>query len=179
MLLLLLNEYICGPAGRIMEDRVTAPTASYVAPKTFTYVPPAGEADGARRLNMWKSSDGEQKDSAKYLELMAEKERTRDKGLVTTFCAPVKPPVISERKKEQKREAAANPGGVYEVQAMESKVAVQAWEAERDERAAAAAAQAAKRKAKRDKKKSKKKAKGNAVEGDGEEAADDIDDADD
>jgi len=148
-----------------MEDMVTAATASYVAPKTFTYVPPAGAADGARRPNMWKGTDGEQADSAKYLEAMAEKDRTRDKGLVTTFHAPVVPPVLSDRRKERKREVDTAPKDVYEV-GTTSKEAAAAWEAERDERAAAVASQAAKRKAKRDKKKGNKKAKAGA-EGDG------------
>mmetsp|Transcript_28325 Transcript_28325/g.57107 ORF Transcript_28325/g.57107 Transcript_28325/m.57107 type:complete len:164 (-) Transcript_28325:133-624(-) len=162
-----------------MEDMVTAATASYVAPKVFTYVPPAGAADGARRLNMWKGTDGEQTDSAKYLEAMAEKERTKDKGLVTTFHAPVKPPLASDRRKEKQREMNTAPTDVYEV-GTESKEAAAAWEAERDERAAAVAAQAAKRKAKRDKKKGKKKAKGAQAEtGDGRDDIEDQEDEDD
>ena len=153
-----------------MEDRVTPAAASYVAPKTFTYVPPAASDMGARRPNAWRGTDGTEKDSEKYTALMEEKERTRDKGLVTVFSAPVKDP--PKRKEhwssknddtQQVKKAVVDPN-VYEVTKVGATELAEkaAWEAERAARAAAVDAQAAKRKAKRDKQKAKKKAKGGA-----------------
>lgn len=147
-----------------MEDMVTAPTAAYVAPKTFQYKPPPGEPDAERRLNAWKGAPEpgeERRDSAKYAEAMEQKRFHSDKGLVTTFHAPVLQPLISVREREEKRAAPENPKS-YEL-VTESKAAVSEWEAARDARAEADAKATAKRKAKRDKKKGGKKARGGAA----------------
>jgi len=151
---------------------------------SFSYAPPPAKEDGARRGNMWRSSE-ELGDRRKYVELMEDKRFHADKGAVSGELLPsrlgidapehklaVSSAFLSQlvassepavkRPRMEPTQSVGMTAATYEVVEEEDAETLREWEMKQRGRMERADAAAARRRKKREKKKAKK---GGSVKG--------------